>query len=118
MAPADPAVVRAEILFSPGPRQVWCRGVALPAGSSVGEALAASGLLQAHPQAAACALSCWGRACAADAVLRDGDRIEVLRELKADPKESRRLRYRGQPARRRGTGSRSPDKQPAGQPAG
>jgi putative ubiquitin-RnfH superfamily antitoxin RatB of RatAB toxin-antitoxin module len=34
----------------------------------------------------------WGRACVMDAVLRDGDRVEVYRPLQADPKEMRRLR--------------------------
>jgi putative ubiquitin-RnfH superfamily antitoxin RatB of RatAB toxin-antitoxin module len=119
MGPAEPgaiapahAMVRVQVLFSPWPREVWCRDVALPAGSTVGDAVAASGLLLDHPTAAGCATACWGRAVLADAVLRDGDRIEVLRPLKADPKESRRLRYRGQPARRRMAG-----RPPSGEPA-
>ncbi|MCH2240369.1 MAG: RnfH family protein [Aquabacterium sp.] len=101
MAPVEPQALRIEVLFSPAARAVWSRIVTLSAGAAtVGQALQASGLLQEHPRAASCALALWGRACGADALLRDGDRIEVLRELTADPKESRRLRYRGQPARR------------------
>ena len=34
----------------------------------------------------------WGRACAGDTALRDGDRVEVYRRLEADPKEMRRAR--------------------------
>jgi len=34
----------------------------------------------------------WGRACAADTALREGDRVEVYRPLEADPKEMRRAR--------------------------
>ena len=34
----------------------------------------------------------WGAACALDAPLRDGDRVEVYRPLQADPKEMRRRR--------------------------
>lgn len=100
MAPVEPQALRIEVLFSPSARAVWSRIVTLSAGATVGQALQASRLLQEHPRAASCALALWGRACGADALLRDGDRIEVLRELTADPKESRRLRYRGQPARR------------------
>jgi len=100
MAPVEPQALRIEVLFSPAARAVWSRIVMLSPGATVGQALQASGLLQEHPRAASCALALWGRNCGADALLRDGDRIEVLRELTADPKESRRLRYRGQPARR------------------
>jgi putative ubiquitin-RnfH superfamily antitoxin RatB of RatAB toxin-antitoxin module len=32
----------------------------------------------------------------ADSTLRDRDRVELLRPLAVDPKEARRLRYRGQ----------------------
>lgn len=34
----------------------------------------------------------FGEPCARDAVPRDGDRIEIYRPLKSDPKESRRAR--------------------------
>ncbi len=42
----------------------------------------------------------FGDACDRDAVPRDGDRIEIYRPLKSDPKESRRARAE---ARRRAT---------------
>lgn len=111
MAPAEAGMVQVEVVFSPGPRQIWCRQLTLPPGSTVADALQASALLATHPQASGCGLARWGRPCAADAPLREGDRVEVLRNLKADPKESRRLRYRGQPARRRLAGAAAP--QPA-----
>ena len=34
----------------------------------------------------------WGRACAPDTALRDGDRVEIYRPLEADPKDMRRAR--------------------------
>ena len=34
----------------------------------------------------------WGKACAMDARLREGDRVEVYRGLQADPKQMRRER--------------------------
>jgi uncharacterized protein len=44
------------------------------------------------------ALSCgiWGRRCDMGQALRDGDRVEIYRALAVDPKEARRLRYKGQ----------------------
>ncbi len=36
----------------------------------------------------------FGKSVAADALLRDGDRVEIYRRLKIDPKEARRLRAR------------------------
>lgn len=39
---------------------------------------------------AAVAFGVWGKARAADHVLRDGDRVEIYRALKADPKDVRR----------------------------
>ena len=37
----------------------------------------------------------FGRRADADTVLRDGDRVEIYRELKIDPKEARRRRALG-----------------------
>jgi putative ubiquitin-RnfH superfamily antitoxin RatB of RatAB toxin-antitoxin module len=42
----------------------------------------------------------FGELCARDAVPRDGDRIEIYRPLKSDPKESRRARARARKAAR------------------
>jgi putative ubiquitin-RnfH superfamily antitoxin RatB of RatAB toxin-antitoxin module len=53
----------------------------------------------------------WGRAAAPDRVLDDGDRVEIVRPLKVDPKEARRLRYEVQGDRgrvRRKVGSLKP----------
>lgn len=36
----------------------------------------------------------WSRAASVATVLRDGDRVELYRELKADPKDARRRRVR------------------------
>jgi putative ubiquitin-RnfH superfamily antitoxin RatB of RatAB toxin-antitoxin module len=40
----------------------------------------------------ACRFGLWGREVAAGTKLREGDRIELLRPLRADPKEARRDR--------------------------
>lgn len=64
----------------------------LPAGTSLTEAVTRSGLLQKFPEAAARPLACaiFGRAVPLTYELRDGDRIEILRPLLVDPKQSRR----------------------------
>lgn len=61
-------------------------------GTTLTEAVARSGLLQKFPEAATRPLACaiFGRAVSLTHELRDGDRIEILRPLLIDPKQSRR----------------------------
>lgn len=99
MAPAEPAeILRVEVAYSPRPRQVELCELRLPAGSTVLDALQASGLLSRHPpiDADRLRLGVWGRVVARGEPLRDGDRVEVYRPLQVDPKEARRLRQRRQ----------------------
>lgn len=66
----------------------------LPEGSRVEAALAAARLTARMPEPARerHRIGIWGRACDLATLLRDGDRVEVYRELKADPKAQRRAR--------------------------
>ena len=73
--------------------------VALPDGSSVDDALAASRVLERYPQLAAAAVGLWSRKCRGETPLRDGDRVELYRPLVADPKEARRSRAKPKPGR-------------------
>jgi putative ubiquitin-RnfH superfamily antitoxin RatB of RatAB toxin-antitoxin module len=70
----------------------------LPAGATLREAVEASGLLAKYPHFGPQSLSfsVWGRPQPAEHPLREGDRIELCRGLLVDPKEARRLRYKGQ----------------------
>lgn len=96
MDPAS-AVLRIEVCYSPGPGKVDCCSLELPQGSTLWQAVQASGLLQRYPELAQePILGIWGRKQAADTRLRDRDRVELYRPLKVDPKEARRQRYRGQ----------------------
>lgn len=90
-------MARVEVLYSAAARQVESVTLDLPAASTVGDALQASGLPMRHGLAVD-ALQCgiWGRRCALSRVLRDGDRVEVYRALAVDPKQARRLRYQAQ----------------------
>jgi uncharacterized protein len=64
----------------------------LPPGSTVRDALQASGLLQRLPQIESGRLGVWGTPVTAESRLRDQDRVEIYRPLIADPKEVRRER--------------------------
>ncbi len=63
-------------------------------GSSLQEAVVASGLLQQAPELAGqpLDLGVFNRLREASEPVRDGDRIEVYRPLAIDPKEARRVR--------------------------
>jgi putative ubiquitin-RnfH superfamily antitoxin RatB of RatAB toxin-antitoxin module len=64
----------------------------LPPGSTVQDALQASGLLQRLAQIESGCLGVWGTPVTAESRLRDQDRVEIYRPLIADPKEVRRER--------------------------
>jgi hypothetical protein len=103
MAPAEaPASLRVEVAFAAAPRRVDCVVLQLPAGSTVDDAVRASGLLPGEgPEAGAgLMLAVWGRRVESATLLRDRDRVELLRPLQVDPKEARRQRHRSQGRRR------------------
>ena len=95
MAPAETArALRVEVSYSPRAGEVQTVPLQLAVGTSVADALQASGLLQRHGlDIGVLRLGVWGRPCDLQAVLRDRDRIEIYRPLTVDPKEARRLRY-------------------------
>jgi hypothetical protein len=92
------------VVFSPAPREVREWVVQVPGGSSVADAIAASGLRSDFPgiDLDALGVGIWGRKAAPRQLLRDRDRIEVYRPLKVDPKVARRERFRKQGSRAAG----------------
>ena len=66
----------------------------VPQNTSVAEAIKLSGILEKYPDIDLDKnkLGIYGKLTKADAVLRDKDRIEIYRPLRADPKEVRRKR--------------------------
>jgi hypothetical protein len=92
------AKIAIELAYSPAAGAVEVQRLWLPAASTVLQAVQASGVLQRHPQLglAPLELGIWGRACDGATPLCDGDRVELYRALRVDPKEARRQRYRGQ----------------------
>jgi putative ubiquitin-RnfH superfamily antitoxin RatB of RatAB toxin-antitoxin module len=76
----------------------------LPLGSRLVDAVRESQLLLGMPDAQVDTLQTgvWGRKLPADHVLHDGDRVELYRTLKVDPKVARRERFSRQGARTTG----------------
>ena len=63
----------------------------LPAGATVADALERSGLAALHPEIdlAGARIGIFGKLADREAILADGDRVEVYRALVTDPKEGR-----------------------------
>lgn len=76
------------------PDTVFREQLRLPPGATVAQALSASSLAKAHPQAllGKPRVGVFSRAVTLTTVLRDGDRVELYRPLLIDPKEARRRR--------------------------
>ena len=67
--------------------------LALPVGTTVAQAVTASGLCERFALAAdEIAFAIHGQRAAGDIPLVDGDRVEITRPLLADPKQLRRMR--------------------------
>ena len=80
------STVTVEVVFALPERQVL-RRMELPAGSTAEDAVSASGVGQAGAR-----LGIYGKAVPPGTILKDGDRVEIYRPLRADPKDQRRAR--------------------------
>lgn len=76
------------------PERVWLCELALPVGSTVADAVAASGFAREFQgvHAGSFGVGIYGKRVAPERVLEEGDRVEVYRPLVFDPMESRRRR--------------------------
>ena len=101
---ANEGPMHVTVIYSPEPREVLEWPLTLPPGATVQTALQVSGLRSAFPgiDIERADVGIWGRKALLDAPLREGDRIEVYRPLKVDPKIARRERFRKQGARAAG----------------
>lgn len=63
-------------------------------GATAAQAIEQSGILQRYPEidAGNVEIGIFGKICAFDRLLQDGDRVEIYRPLRADPKDLRRQR--------------------------
>jgi putative ubiquitin-RnfH superfamily antitoxin RatB of RatAB toxin-antitoxin module len=94
-------MVRATVLYSPAPRQVLEWTVDLPAGASLRDAVLASGWREACADGdlASIEVGVWGRRSDPARPVREGDRVEIYRGLRVDPKVARRERFTKQGSR-------------------
>lgn len=78
----------------------------LPPGATVADAIAAARIAERFPglDLSAMRLGIWSREAEARTRLRDADRVELYRALKADPKQQRRNRARARRASRSRSG--------------
>ncbi len=78
----------------------------LPAGSTVQQAIDASGLLQKYPEIdlKTNKIGVFAKLSKPDAVLHDHDRVEIYRPLIADPKEVRKQRAAAGKVMKKGPG--------------
>lgn len=86
-----------EVCHAPAPPQpVVLLTLAVPAGTTLRNAVMRSGILEQLPgvDPEQCKCGIWGKLKPPDTLLRDRDRIELYRPLIADPKEARRRRAR------------------------
>jgi len=88
-----PELLAIDVIYALPDKQQLVK-LQLPAGSTVRQAIDASGLLQKHPEIdlARNKIGTFGKLSKADAVLRDQDRVEIYRPLIADPEEVRKQR--------------------------
>lgn len=89
------------LVFAPTAREVHELRLNVPEGTTLKEALRLAGWLERFPAIgqAPMALGIWGRKASATTLLRQGDRVEMYRELRVDPKVARRERFVGQGSR-------------------
>jgi uncharacterized protein len=89
-------MIAVEVAYAAAPHQIELVALRLPAGATAREALRASGLANRLEAALldTLVLGLAGRPCSPATVLREHDRLELLRPLQVDPKEARRQRYR------------------------
>lgn len=89
----DASVITVEVAYAKPDEQVIV-AVNLPKDATVGQAIAASGLLTHFPDIDQTTLTAgvFGAIVKLDQPLTDGDRVEIYRPLRRDPKDARRIR--------------------------
>jgi hypothetical protein len=85
--------IQVEVVYAL-PQRSWAIPLTLAAGSTLQQAISSSGILAQCPEIdlARDRVGIYGKLQGLDTVLRAGDRVEIYRSLRVDPKEARRKR--------------------------
>ncbi len=95
-------MMRITVVHSPASRTVWEDVLDLPDGCNVSGALAVYPRRELVEAADGWTIGVWGRKVDPLFVLHDGDRLEICRALRVDPKKARRERFQKQGTRSAG----------------
>ena len=98
------SALQITVVYSPQPRQVFEVVVSLALGSTLVDAVHASGVHARYPDlnVLTATAGIWGRKATPSQRLNDGDRVEIYRPLTVDPKVARRERFTRQGAKTAG----------------
>lgn len=89
--------MRVEVIYAASDGVVHRYRLDVPADAECGSVITASGVLQDCPDVdfdAGCGIAIYGRRAGWRTPVADGDRIEIVRALRRDPKDARRSRAR------------------------
>ena len=97
----EPSRIRVSLVYAE-PDRVFDAAFELPEGSTVADAIDGSGIREKYPgiEVRDDRVGIFARKASMETALRDGDRVEIYRPLKIDPKEARRRRGRDASAKR------------------
>jgi len=92
----NPEQIQVKVVYAL-PDRSWSVPVTLAAGSTLQQAIVSSGILAQCPEIdlAVNQVGIYGKLRELDTELRTGDRVEIYRRLRMDPKEARRKRAAG-----------------------
>ena len=98
----NPEQIQVEVVYAL-PQRSWSIPVTLTDGSTLQQAITLSGILEQCPEIALerNRVGIYGKLQGLDTVLRAGDRVEIYRSLRIDPKEARRKRVAATSLRKR-----------------
>lgn len=94
--------MRISVVYCPDAERQTVIELEVADGATVAQAIQASRVLTAHPEldAEKLLMGLFGERVTPNAVLQEGDRVELYRPLKADPKSARRKRASARRTRR------------------
>jgi len=81
------------VCYAEADRQLWLR-LDVPEGSTIIEAINFSGILRQYPEIDLDSqkVGIFGKISKLDAIVQDGDRVEIYRKITADPQQVQRRR--------------------------